>query len=155
MKKLMLGLAPTILASMLLAGCFGAKKETAQSVAEAYNAAMAEDGYSFEMEYDEDYDEWWIALSFGAPEDGSEEEMASAAYALAAYLPEVMGDPTEEVYGDPTDPDYVPVFSSLPDTPYYFMRYTSKNETVKGVCVSYITQDLLVCQVEVWDVKAE
>ena len=144
-----------------LAGCKSSPKEptpepepevvyTAESVAEEYNANLVEAGYSFlQVEWDEDYEEYGLAVSFGESSDESEENLGSAAYTLAMFLPEYMSEGLS-IYGNPESEGYYDLFGD--GSCYYYAGFATEDESVEAVVISYIYSSLLIAQISIYDV---
>lgn len=163
MKKIVLGLMPLVIGSMLLAGCTAKKGEeessepevsyTAEQVAADMNANLEAAGYgTLALEFDEEHNEWGTGANAGASTDESEANLKGGADILASYLPEYMGEPLEW-YGDPTAEGYINVFGD--NSIYYAEVFMSPDEAVEADVFSYIYSGKLCFQISIYDAAEE
>ena len=126
---------PVLAATMLLGSCGGKTLKTAEKVAAEISANLtAAAGQEMALTYDEDYDEWGIALNLGAAADETEATLKPAVSFLESFLPEYV-EVKEEVYGDPAAEGYVDIFG---DASYYFLAAgETKDGAVQVQIVSY------------------
>ena len=171
MKKTILGLMPLLVASMLIAGC-GKKAEssapassseapsssseavvyTAEKVAADMNANFAAAGYSLELEYDEDHEEWGIAIKTGTGEEADEATLKNSADILASYLPSYMVA-GETLYDDPASEDFIDIFGIGIAT--FNELFDSPDEAVAAQVIGYSYNGNELAQISIWDVEAE
>lgn len=119
---------------------------TAEKVCEDFNANLA--AYGLAASWNEQYQEYGLAVNFGESDDESESNLGTGAHTLASFLPEYMIEEFE-VYGDPTSEDYYDLFG---DQSYYFyMSFVSPDELCESVVISYVYSGLLIAQISIAD----
>ena len=121
---------------------------TAESVAADMNANFAAAGYSLTVDFDEDYNEYGLAVSFGAAEDESEETLYAAAYTLASFLPDYL-ELAMQFYDDPASEDFYDVFGVGIAT--YVIAAITPDESVEADVISYNYGGTLIAQVSIYD----
>lgn len=121
---------------------------SAEKVAEDFNAALAEMGYSFSATWDEEYQEYSLGVNFGESEDTSEQNLKDGAYTLASFLPEYMVKALE-IYGDPEAEDYIDIFGV--GIAYYYIAFDTPDQLASAEVVSYVYNGVLVAQISISD----
>ena len=120
----------------------------ADHVARDVNAAFAAKGYSFGVTWDDDEQEYGIALNFGASSDDSASNLYSAAATLAGFLPSYM-ESEYSFYDDPTADDFIDIFGVGIAT--YYMSFTSKDGTSEAVIIGYVYGGVLRAQISIYN----
>lgn len=121
----------------------------AAKVTEDFNANLAEASIPFAAEWNEDYQEYGLAVNFGESTDESEKNLGSAALTLASFLPEYMVNDFA-VYGDPNAEDYYDLFGDK--SYYYYVSFVSPDGLSTVAVISYIYNGLLVAQISIANV---
>lgn len=104
--------------------------------------------YGMSLEYNSQYNEWGIGVSFGSSTDESESNLSGGASQLASLLPSYMSN-TVAVYGDPTDPEYYDLFDD--GSYYYYAQFVTPDEGVAVAIVTYIESSELCGEMAVYE----
>ena len=124
---------------------FWADNNTAESVVAAANENLS--AYGISIEWDEDYQEYDLAVNFGASDDSSEDNLKSAAYTLASFFPEELGL-SFEAYCDPANGGY-DVFGV--GIPTYYMAFATRGGVVEATVIGYCYGGKLLAQLSIVD----
>ena len=115
-------------------------------VVQDINTALAD--YGMALEWNSQYQEYGIGVSFGSSTDESESNLSGGASQLASLLPSYMSC-SVAVYGDPTDPEYYDLFD---DGSYYFYaQFVTPDEGVAAAIVTYIYDSALCGELAVYE----
>ena len=126
-----------------------AKDYTAEEVANDINAAFASNGYTFGLEWDDEYKQYDLLLNFGAASTASEALLANAVDILASYFPAYLKQKAA-TYNDPKSDDFVDIFGDGRAT--YVAIYETPDAAVKAEIVSYINSGKLMGMLIVYNV---
>ena len=123
---------------------------TMEDIANDINAAFQEDGYDLALEWLNDYDEYYLEVSFGSSTDESQANLKSATDILEGYLPAYLSEEIR-VYGDPTDPEYYDLFED--NSIYYYVGFMTASKQVEVAVCSYIYDSELIGQIEIYEAE--
>ena len=146
---------PVLAATMLLGSCGGKTLKTAEKVAADISANLTKAaGKETNLTYDEEYDEWGIALGLATAEDETEATLKSGVTFLENFLPDYV-EVKNEWYGDPTAEGYVDMFGD--QSYYYFAGGETKDGAVQVRLFSWVntTNNVLVGQFSVFNTPAD
>ena len=118
-----------------------------ETVASDINALFVAGGYSdIQLSWNSTYQEYVVYVTVSTTElDETSANLGGAAYLLADYLPSYLNQ-NYDVYGDPTDPDYYDLFDD--NSYYYYLGYSTPDESVDVAVTSYVYEGELGAQIE-------
>ena len=121
-----------------------------ETVASDINALFVAGGYSdIQLSWNSTYQEYVVYVTVSTTElDETSANLGGAAYLLADYLPSYLNQ-NYDVYGDPTDPDYYDLFDD--NSYYYYLGYSTPDESVDVAVTSYVYEGELGAQIEVYE----
>ena len=114
------------------------------------NTNFTNAGYGdIQLGWNSTYQEYVVYVTVSTTElDETSANLGGAAYLLADYLPSYLNQ-NYDVYGDPTDPDYYDLFDD--NSYYYYLGYSTPDESVDVAVTSYVYEGELGAQIEVYE----
>ena len=121
-----------------------------ETVASDINALFVAGGYSdIQLSWNSTYQEYVVYVTVSTTElDETSANLGGAAYLLADFLPSYLNQ-NYDVYGDPTDPEYYDLFDD--NSYYYYLGYSTPDESVDVAVTSYVYEGELGAQIEVYE----